>query len=69
MIVHEGLAHEVLWVAVSIGKTFPSHCDKVTVKESSVQLQKDHVLVYTGLGPKSRPEYWLILNLPIEVVD
>lgn len=68
MIVHEGLPHEILWVAVGIGQTSPSHCDKITVKESSIHLQYYHVLVDSGLSPKSRLEHWLILNLPIEVV-
>ena len=69
MIVHEGLAHEILWVAVCIGKTSPSHSDEISVKESSIHLQYYHVLVDTGLSPKGRLEYWFILDLPIEVVD
>ena len=69
MIIHEGLTHEILWVAVGIGKASPSHSYEISIKESSIHLQYYHVLVDTGLSPKGRLEHWLILDLPIEVVD
>jgi len=68
MIVHVRLAHEICRVTISIGFTSPSHGNEITIDESAIHLQNDHVLVDTGLSTECRLQDRLILNLPIEVV-
>jgi len=68
VIVHVGLTHEVLGVAICIGKPSPGHSNQVAVQEGPVHLQNNHVLVDSRLRPEGRFEHRLVLDLPIKVV-